>query len=69
MANIVATFKALSLDEMIEAYPHITALLSAAKDARRLQLEAEIQAPWVQAGRGQASTLGRNQVSQYSRPV
>lgn len=32
MANIVANFRALSLDWMIEAYPQITALLSAAKD-------------------------------------
>lgn len=44
MAGTVATFKALSLDEMIEAYPQITALLAAAKDARRLQLVAEIKA-------------------------
>jgi len=43
MAGIVASFKALSLDEMIEAYPHITALLAAAKDARRQELEKEIR--------------------------
>lgn len=52
MANIVASFKALSLDEMIEAYPQITALLSAAKDARRLQLEAEIKALGFKPGEG-----------------
>ena len=43
MAGIVATFRALSLDEMIEAYPQITAALNAAKDQRRSQLEAEIR--------------------------
>jgi hypothetical protein len=44
MAGIVATFKTLSLDEMIEVYPQITTLVAAAKDARRFQLEAEIKA-------------------------
>ncbi|KJC36732.1 hypothetical protein UB31_35730 [Bradyrhizobium sp. LTSP849] len=52
MGNIVASFKALSLDEMIEAYPQITALLAAAKDARRLQLEAEIKAFGFKPGEG-----------------
>ena len=44
MAGIVASFKALTLDEMIPAYPEITSALNAAKDQRRSQLEAEIQA-------------------------
>ncbi|TWA97544.1 H-NS family nucleoid-associated regulatory protein [Bradyrhizobium stylosanthis] len=52
MASIVASFKALSLDEMIEAYPQITAFLAAAKDARRLQLEAEIKALGFKPGEG-----------------
>lgn len=52
MAGIVASFKALSLDEMIEPYPQITALLAAAKDARRLQLEAEIKALGFKPGEG-----------------
>lgn len=33
MAGIVATFKALSLDEMIEVYPQITAWRVPTKDA------------------------------------
>ncbi|WP_440588167.1 H-NS family nucleoid-associated regulatory protein [Bradyrhizobium genomosp. III] len=37
---------------MIEAYPQITALLVAAKDARRLQLEAEIKALGFEPGEG-----------------
>jgi hypothetical protein len=40
--GIVAAFKALSLDDMIEAYPQITAAVNSAKDVRRLQLEAKI---------------------------
>ncbi|MBR0721800.1 H-NS family nucleoid-associated regulatory protein [Bradyrhizobium manausense] len=52
MASIVASFKALTLDEMIEAYPQITALLAAAKDARRLQLESEIKALGFKPGEG-----------------
>jgi DNA-binding protein H-NS len=42
--KIVAEFKALSLDVQTEAYPQITAAFNASKDARRLQLEAEIRA-------------------------
>jgi DNA-binding protein H-NS len=52
MAGIVATFKGLTLDEMIEAYPQITAALTAARDARRLQLEAEIHSLGFKPGEG-----------------
>jgi len=44
MTGIVAAFKGLSLDAQTKAYPQITAAFNAAKDVRRLQLEAEIRA-------------------------
>jgi len=52
MAGIVASFKALTLDEMIRTYPEITAALNAAKDARRVALEAEIKALGFRPGEG-----------------
>jgi DNA-binding protein H-NS len=52
MTGIVAAFKALSLDAQTEAYPQITAAFNAAKDARRLQLEAEIRALGFRPGDG-----------------
>jgi hypothetical protein len=42
--KIVTDFMALSLKQQTEAYPQITADFNAAKDARRLQLEAEVRA-------------------------
>lgn len=42
--KVVADFKALKLSEQHEAFPQITALYNAAKEARRLELEAEIKA-------------------------
>lgn len=53
MAGIVASFKALSLDEMIRAYPEITAALNAAKDQRRSQLEVEIRSLGFKSGEAQ----------------
>ena len=50
--KIVAEFKALSLDVQTEAYPQITAAFNASKDARRLQLEAEIRALGFKPGEG-----------------
>jgi hypothetical protein len=41
MTGIVTAFKALSLDAQTQAYPQITTVVNAAKDARRRQLEAE----------------------------
>lgn len=52
MAGIVAAFKALTLDEQSRAFPEITAAFEAAKDARRLQLEAEIRALGFKPGEG-----------------
>jgi DNA-binding protein H-NS len=52
MAGIVASFKALTLDEMIRAYPEITAALNAAKDARRSELEAELRGLGFKPGEG-----------------
>ncbi|MHC2390841.1 DNA-binding protein H-NS [Bradyrhizobium liaoningense] len=52
MAGIVASFKALTLDEMIRAYPEITAALNAAKDQRRSQFEAEIRSLSFKPGEG-----------------
>jgi hypothetical protein len=40
--KIVTDFMALSLEQQTEAHPQITAAFNAAKDARRLQLEAEV---------------------------
>ena len=50
--KIVVEFKALSLDVQTEAYPQITAAFNASKDARRLQLEAEIRALGFKPGEG-----------------
>jgi DNA-binding protein H-NS len=50
--KIVAEFKALSLDVQTEAYPQITAAFNASKDARRLQLGAEIRALGFKPGEG-----------------
>ena len=58
MAGIVASFKALSLEEMIEACPQINVLMATAKDARRLQLEAEIKALGFMPGEGKGPALG-----------
>lgn len=44
MSKIVSDFKALSLDAQTEAYPQITALFNASKDAKRQELEAAIRA-------------------------
>jgi hypothetical protein len=52
MTGIVAAFKALSLDAQTEAYPQITAAFNAAKDARRLQREAEIRQLGFRPGEG-----------------
>jgi hypothetical protein len=52
MTGIAMAFKALSLDVQTEAYPQITAAFNAAKDARRLQLEAEIRALGFRPGEG-----------------
>jgi len=52
MPGIVAAFKALTLDEMIRAYPDITAALVAAKEERRSQLEAEIRQLGFEPGEG-----------------
>lgn len=52
MAGIVASFKALTLYEMIRAYPEITAALNAAKDLRRQALEAEIRGLGFKPGEG-----------------
>jgi hypothetical protein len=52
MTGIVTAFKALSLEAQLQAYPEITAVLNAAKDARRLQLEAEIRGFGFKPGEG-----------------
>src|ERR1700738_824498 len=52
MTGIVTAFKALSRDAQTEAFPQITAAFNAAKDARRLQLEAEIRALGFKPGDG-----------------
>ena len=52
MTGIVTAFKALSLDAQLQAYPEITAALNAAKDARRLQLKAEIRGLGFKPGEG-----------------
>jgi DNA-binding protein H-NS len=52
MAGIVASFKALTLDEMIRAYPEISAALDTAKDLRRQALEAEIKTLGFKPGEG-----------------
>jgi hypothetical protein len=52
MSKIVADFKALRLESQLQAYPEITAVLNAAKDARRLQLEAEIRGLDFKPGEG-----------------
>lgn len=52
MAGIVAAFKALTRDEQSRAFPEITAAFEATKDARRLQLEAEIRALGFKPGEG-----------------
>ena len=43
MSKLVSEFKALSLAQQHETYPAITAAYNAAKDARRVELEAEIK--------------------------
>jgi DNA-binding protein H-NS len=43
MPDILSLFKALPLDQQTTTYQHITAAFSAAKDARRVELEAEIR--------------------------
>ncbi len=53
MTGIVTAFKALTLEAQTEAaYPQITAAFNAAKDARRLQLEAEIRSLGFKPGEG-----------------
>jgi DNA-binding protein H-NS len=52
MTGIVTAFKALPLDAQTQAYPQITATFNAAKDARRLQREAEIRALGFRPGEG-----------------
>jgi hypothetical protein len=52
MTGILAAFKALSLEAQTEAYRQITAAFNARKDARRLQLEAEIRALGFKPGEG-----------------
>jgi hypothetical protein len=52
MIKIAGDFKALTLDARLRAYPEITAVLNAAKDARRLQLEAEIRSLGFRHGEG-----------------
>jgi hypothetical protein len=52
MTAIVAQFKALSLAVQLQAYPEITAVPNAAKDARCLQLEAEIRGLGFTPGKG-----------------
>lgn len=41
--DIITAFKALPLEQQTSTYQHITAAFSAAKDARRMELEAEIR--------------------------
>jgi hypothetical protein len=57
MTGIVTASKALSLDAQSEAYPQITVAFNAAKDARRLQLDAEIRALGFKPGDGKKRRL------------
>jgi DNA-binding protein H-NS len=43
MSKLVTEFKSLTLSQQHEAYPAITAVYNAAKEARRVELEAEIR--------------------------
>jgi DNA-binding protein H-NS len=43
MSKLVGDFKALTLSQQHETYPAITAVYNAAKEVRRLELEAEIR--------------------------
>ncbi|MCW0221106.1 MAG: H-NS histone family protein [Prosthecobacter sp.] len=51
-ADIVAAFKLLRIEQQTSTYEQITAAFSAAKDARRLQLEAEIRSLGFKPGEG-----------------
>lgn len=48
--NILTAFKALPLEQQTSTYQHITAAFNAAKDARRLELEAEIRVLGLKPG-------------------
>ncbi len=51
MHKIVADFRALTLAQQHETFPLITAAYNATKEARRLELEAEIKAMGFRPGR------------------
>lgn len=52
MPNVVNDFKALTLAQQHEAFPAITSHYNAAKESRRLELEAEIRAMGFVPGEG-----------------
>lgn len=51
-ADTLGLFKSLPLDQQTEIYPQIIAVFNASKDARRLQLEADIRALGFRPGEG-----------------
>jgi len=69
MTGIVAAFKGLSLDAQTKAYPQITAAFNAAKDVRRLQLEAEIRALGFKPGEGKKAPTAAVKFRSKSDPA
>jgi DNA-binding protein H-NS len=55
MTKVVADFEALPLEAKLKAYSEITAVLNAAKEVRRSQLEAEIRGLGFKPGEGKKS--------------
>ena len=68
MSKLVTDFKALTLSQQHETYPAITAAYNAAKDARRVELEAEIKLLGFKNWRSEEVAHSGRKVSLKERP-
>jgi DNA-binding protein H-NS len=69
MSKIVADFKALSLDAQLQAFSQITAAFTAAKDAKRQELEAQIRALGFKPGEGKKAPTAAVKFRSKSDPA